>query len=62
MFKPSTYQKFGDACQRLIELGEDKATVAEHARRIINGRSWFSENSMDERGNLTCYASTGARE
>jgi hypothetical protein len=37
MSKPSTYQKFGDACQRLIELGEDKATVAEHARRMNDG-------------------------
>ena len=46
---------FDALVQRLIELGEDKAAVAERARYMINGWSKFSDNSMDERGHLTCY-------
>jgi hypothetical protein len=46
---------FDALVQRLIEFGEDKAAVAERARVMIKGWSWFSDNSMDERGHLTCY-------
>jgi len=46
---------FDALVQRLIELGGDKATVAERARGMADGWGWFSDNSMDERGHLTCY-------
>src|SRR5262249_54914027 len=46
---------FDALIHRLIELGEDKAAVAERARNMINGWSWFSENSDDGNGHLTCY-------
>jgi hypothetical protein len=46
---------FDALVQRLIELGEDKAAAVEHARGMVNGWEWFSENSDDGRGHLTCY-------
>jgi hypothetical protein len=46
---------FDALIQRLIEFGEDKTLVAERVRSMIDGWTWFSDNSMDERGHLTCY-------
>jgi hypothetical protein len=42
---------------RLLELGYGPGpapTVAERARGMIDQWSWFSDNSMNERGHETC--------
>jgi hypothetical protein len=50
-----TEQEIYDAVvARLTAMGEPKKTVAERAKFMINNWSWFSDNSMDERGHETC--------
>jgi hypothetical protein len=51
-----TEQEAFDALVRHLRdvWGEDQATVAEHARDMINGWYKFSSNSVDDRGHETC--------
>ena len=42
--------------QRMLALDWDESkTTAEHPDWMMRGWDHFSDNSMDERGHLTCY-------
>jgi hypothetical protein len=40
--------------QRMLALGWENAT-AERADKMMRGWDYFTDNSVDDRGHLTCY-------